>query len=189
MKGEKTGVHECRPVTRRVRTAASSGLRDDLGTGKAYSTYYFIQIWRMIISRYLKKKSPKTSSPERCYFCNIVMSWAVSRNTHNDHVNHGITGGELSWEHCDSSWLELSTSGLLFWQLSSPSSWKQGEKDDIWVLVIQTSVYHSIQMHMHKMSVTFHLLHSCSSYNAGLIIKPERFPKKLLVNCYTSHRN
>lgn len=85
------------------RTASSSGLSDGLGTGKAYSTYYFIQIWRMIISRYLKKKSPKTSSPERCYFCNIVMSWAVSRNIHNDDVNHGITGGELSWEHCDSS--------------------------------------------------------------------------------------
>lgn len=73
MRGEKTGVHESCSVTRRVRTAASSGLSDILGTGRAYSTYYFIQIWRVIISRYLKKKSPKTSSPERCYFCNIVM--------------------------------------------------------------------------------------------------------------------
>lgn len=72
----------------------------------------------------LKKKSPKTSSLERTYFCNTVSGWAVGRNIHNDFVNRGITGGELSWEQRDSSWLELSISGFLFWQLSSPSSWK-----------------------------------------------------------------
>lgn len=70
-----------------------------------------------------KEEKPKYVIPGK-NFCNTVLGWAVSRNIHNDFVNQGITGGELSWEQRDSSWLELSTSGFLFWQLSSPSSWK-----------------------------------------------------------------
>lgn len=42
-RGVKAGVHECCPVTCPVRTVASSGLSNVLGTGKehiAYTTSY-----------------------------------------------------------------------------------------------------------------------------------------------------